>query len=111
MVNKIFTKEELELREKEDKRRNKRYYITLPIVAILAFIFLMAFWSAMDESKMSIHCSISDIEYRDVRPYKCWDSNDYNTSRYCPLPRNIDCKGDIENLGTIVGSMISEMFS
>ena len=105
------TKEEIQFRVDLEKARTKRYYITLPIVTILLLILLMALWSSMDESKVSIQCSISDIEYRDVRPYKCWNSNDYNNSKYCPLPHNINCKGDIARLGTITGSMISEMFS
>ncbi len=103
------TKEELKLREYENKRRNKRYYITLPIATILIFLAIMALWSAADTSKVSLHCSISDIEYRDVSPERCWDSDDYNTSTYCPLPHNINCKGDMESLGSIVGSMISNV--
>ena len=103
------SKEELKHYAEIDKRRNKRYYITLPIVAILMGFFLMVMWSAMDESKVSFHCSITDIEYRDVRPYNCWNSDDYNTSKYCPLPHNIDCEGSIKSLGSIVGSMMSNI--
>ena len=104
-----WTKEELKFKSEMEKIRTKRYYITLPLIAIGIFLLIMVMWSAMDESKVSLHCSITDIEYRDVRPYKCWDSDDYNTSAYCPLPHNIDCSGNMENIGTIVGSMISEI--
>ncbi len=110
MLNKL-TKEQMKFRTDLEKNRMKRYYITLPIATVLIFLAIMAMWSVGDTSKVSFQCSINDIEYRDVRPYPCWDSDDYNTSAYCPLPHNIDCKGNLENLGTIAGSMISEMFS
>ncbi len=110
MLDKL-TKEQIKMRMDLEKIRTKRYYITLPLMAIGIFLLIMVMWSAMDESKVSFHCSISDIEYRDVSPSTCWDSDDYNTSAYCPLPHNIDCEGNLENLGTIAGSMISGMFS
>jgi len=77
----------------------KRYYITLFTVTFLVSFALMFVWWQGDNSLVSGRCAITQIEYTDVSPSDCWIKAINST--YCPLPRNIDCSGEVGGIADL----------
>lgn len=78
----------------------KQYYVTLfMIVFVLLFAILFSWWQS-DNSQLSISCKFNQIELVNLTPDKCW--NEEFSSKYCPIPKDIDCSVDIKGLADFI---------
>ncbi len=88
-------------------KSNKKYYITLTVIALLVLLAIVNnFWQS-DNSSVSGSCGITDIEYRDVSPVECW--NEDLNSTYCPLPKNLVCSFTFSGLGDLLISIVKNI--
>lgn len=60
-------------------------WFAILVLGICAIIFLTEFAT----NYVNAQCSITGIDYIDVRPRSCYGNFD---STHCPVPKNIDCR-------------------
>ena len=53
-------------------KNNKKYYITLTVIAILSLLLIGVLFAFSDNSEVAFNCKVVDLEWRDVSPSSCW---------------------------------------
>lgn len=81
-----------------------KVWITSLLIILMGSLMIVAFIAKEDNSKAGFGCDINNIEYMDVSPYNCWNP-DIN-SKFCPMPKDISCNGDVEGIGELLIRMI-----
>jgi len=96
-------------RSEPDNIKTNEYYCKMKSDMFISYILLLcvivlsvAFFFSRPVSG-SLECSVNTIEYFEMpEDVGCWGNND---RRFCPVPKDIACKGDFEVpvwLGTLL---------
>ncbi len=84
---------------KEERKSELKVFGVLFVIALLEAL-VITFFIVSNDNSVSGKCSINNIEYKDVTPNECWNE-DINAT-LCPLPKDIECSGSMEGLGSLL---------
>ena len=80
-------------------KNNKKYYITLTVIATLSLLLILVLLAFSDKSEVAFNCKVVDLEWRDVSPSSCWGG--FNET-YCPLPHSFECDVRAKGFGWLL---------